>query len=132
MMKALVVDDSRTIRMMLRKILSDVGYEVCEAGNGREALLLVDDAPGTIGLVLVDWNMPEMNGFELLLKLRLRPALASMKIVMVTTEAELGHMTAALAAGADEYIMKPFTRDILREKVEMLGVFPGAVGQINQ
>ena len=80
----------------------------------------MESTPG-IDLVLADWNMPEMNGFELLTKLRARPELRALKIVMVTTEAELGHMARALEAGANEYIMKPFTKEIVLEKLELLG-----------
>jgi two-component system chemotaxis response regulator CheY len=123
MSKALVVDDSRTIRMILRRILTEIGIEVCEAGNGREALQQVAETDKTsIRLVLADWNMPEMNGFELLKELRRDPALSSVKIVMVTTEAELGHMASALEAGANEYVMKPFTKEILTEKLELIGL----------
>jgi two-component system chemotaxis response regulator CheY len=122
MSKAMVVDDSRTIRMILRRILTEIGFEVCEAGDGREALQLIEANKAAVTLVLADWNMPEMNGFELLKQLRHDPELASLKIVMVTTEAELGHMASALEAGASEYVMKPFTREILKEKLEMIGI----------
>ncbi|MGO8759036.1 MAG: response regulator [Terracidiphilus sp.] len=122
--KVLIVDDSRTIRLILRRILSEIGCEVAEAGHGKEALAVVESAPGEIGLVLADWNMPEMNGFDLLTELRRRPELSDMKIVMVTTEAELGHMAKALEAGANEYIMKPFTKEIVLEKLELLGLLP--------
>ena len=124
MHKVLVVDDSRTIRLILRRILLEIGCEVSEASNGREALDLVNAESGAIGLVMADWNMPEMNGFELLKALRSRPDLTDLKIVMVTTEAELGHMSMALEAGANEYIMKPFTKEIVLEKLDLLGVLP--------
>jgi two-component system, chemotaxis family, chemotaxis protein CheY len=122
MSKALVVDDSKAVRMILARTLQDLGYEVREAGNGREALEVIAAEENSVKLVLADWNMPEMNGLELLRHLRERPELASMLIVMVTTETELGQMAAALDAGANEYIMKPFTRDILIEKLELLGI----------
>jgi len=121
MSKALLVDDSRTIRMILRRILIESGYETCEAANGREALQVIDTEKGSVTLALVDWNMPEMNGYELLQELRKRPELSSLTIIMVTTEAELGHMSAALAAGANEYVMKPFTKEILKEKLYLTG-----------
>lgn len=121
MSKVLVVDDSRTIRTIIRRILLELGYEVCEAGNGVEALKAVAAEKDAVKLVLVDWNMPEMNGFELLKQLRQDPALSQLKIVMVTTETEMDHMASALEAGADEYIMKPFTKDILVEKLEYIG-----------
>jgi two-component system, chemotaxis family, chemotaxis protein CheY len=75
---------------------------------------------------LADWNMPEMNGLELLKELRQDPELASLKVIMVTTETELDHMVSALEAGANEYVMKPFTKDILREKLELVGILPVA------
>jgi two-component system chemotaxis response regulator CheY len=126
MSKALVVDDSRTIRTILRRILADLDFEVCEAANGLEALRIIAAQKNEISLVLADWNMPEMNGLEMLQQLRQDPGLASLKIVMVTTEAELGHMSSALALGANEYVMKPFTKEILCEKLELIGLHPKA------
>jgi two-component system chemotaxis response regulator CheY len=126
MSKALIVDDSKTIRTILGRILKELGYEVCEASNGKEALKVMESEKAAVSLVLADWNMPEMNGFELLKHLRQDPDLASLKVVMVTTETELDHMVSALEAGANEYVMKPFTKDILREKLEMVGILPGA------
>lgn len=122
MVKALVVDDSKAIRMILGRILKELGCEVREAANGREALAVIDAEQNSVGLVLADWNMPEMNGLELLKSLRGRPDLASLIVVMVTTEAEVEHMTSALEAGANEYVMKPFTKDILVQKLEMVGI----------
>jgi two-component system chemotaxis response regulator CheY len=127
MSKALVVDDSRTIRTILRRILAEMGYEVCEAANGLEALQVIESERTGITLVLADWNMPEMNGFELLKRLRQKPELSSLSVVMVTTEAELGHMASALEAGANEYVMKPFTKEILKQKLEMIGISPMGV-----
>jgi two-component system, chemotaxis family, chemotaxis protein CheY len=126
MSKALVVDDSKTIRIILGKILKELGYEVCEAGNGKEALKVMESEKAAVNLVLADWNMPEMNGLELLKRLRQDPDLASLKVIMVTTETELDHMVSALEAGANEYVMKPFTKDILKEKLELLGILPVA------
>jgi len=110
--------------MILAKILRELGYEVREAANGREALEAIEAERSAWRLVLVDWNMPEVNGFDLLKQLRQKPELASLVVVMVTTETELGQMAAALAAGANEYVMKPFTREILVEKLELVGVHP--------
>ena len=124
MSKALVVDDSRAVRMILSKTLKELGYEVLEAANGREALDVMAVDQASVNLVLADWNMPEMNGLDLLKALRKRPELASLAVVMVTTETELSQMTAALDAGASEYVMKPFTKDILVEKLQMVGVHP--------
>ncbi len=126
--EVLVVDDSKTIRMVLRKILRELGYEVCEACDGQEALKVVQAEKGALKLVLTDWNMPVMNGLDLLKQLRKDPTLASLVVIMVTTETESENMIAALEAGANEYVMKPFTKDILKEKLELVGIHP-AVGQ---
>lgn len=122
MAKALVVDDSRAIRMILGRTLKELGFEVCEAGNGIEALAVMEVEKSSVTLVLADWNMPEMNGLDLLKRLRQDPALSSLVIIMVTTETELDQMAVALAEGANEYVMKPFTKDILIEKLQLVGV----------
>jgi two-component system chemotaxis response regulator CheY len=122
--KALVVDDSRAVRMILSKILRDLGYETHEAANGVEALELMESEGASMALVLADWNMPEMNGLDLLKRLRQNPAFVSIPVVMVTTETGLDQMVTALEAGANEYVMKPFTKDILVEKLQMAGVHP--------
>jgi two-component system chemotaxis response regulator CheY len=124
MTKVLVVDDSRTIRTIIRRSLVELGYEVCEACDGNEALRMIEVGKADVKLVMTDWNMPEMNGFELLKRLRQDPDLAALTIVMVTTETEISHMVSALDAGANEYIMKPFTKDILKEKLELVGILP--------
>jgi two-component system, chemotaxis family, chemotaxis protein CheY len=124
--KALVVDDSKTIRMILGRTLRELGYEVCEAANGIEALRVIETEKASFNLVLADWNMPEMNGLDLLKRLRQDPELSSLKVIMVTTETELDHMVSALEAGANEYVMKPFTKDILKEKLELVGILPVA------
>lgn len=108
--------------MILARTLKELGFEVREAANGREALEVMEVEKTAVSLVLSDWNMPEVNGFELLQQLRQNPELSSLVVVMVTTETELDQMAAALEAGANEYIMKPFTKDILVEKLELLGI----------
>ncbi len=122
--KTLVVDDSKAVRMILAKTLRELGHEVIEAANGREALEVVAHEENSITLVLADWNMPEVNGLELLKRLRAQPELAALSVVMVTTETEVDQMAAALEAGANEYVMKPFTREILVEKLQMAGCLP--------
>ncbi len=122
MSKALVVDDSRAVRMILAKTLKEIGYDVREAANGREALDIIEAERTALNLVLADWNMPEINGLDLLKTVRKNPALASLVIVMVTTETEIDQMATALEAGANEYVMKPFTRDILLEKLQLVGI----------
>ncbi len=110
--------------MILAKTLKELGFEVREAANGREALEVIEVEKTAVTLVLADWNMPEINGLELLKRLRQNPDLSSLVVIMVTTETELDQMAAALEAGANEYIMKPFTKDILVEKLQMAGVHP--------
>ena len=120
-MRALVVDDSRAVRMILAKTLKEVGYEVREAANGREALEVIETEKNAVTLILADWNMPEINGLDLLKRLRQNPELSSLVVVMVTTETELDQMAAALEAGANEYVMKPFTKETILDKLQLLG-----------
>jgi len=119
-MKALVVDDSRAMRTIIRTILKGIGYEVFEAGHGVAALERLAEV-GATDVALVDWNMPEMNGFELVQAVRRQRAYDGMRIVMVTTEAEVDQMMKALEAGANDYVMKPFTADVIREKMSLVG-----------
>jgi len=120
-MRALVVDDSRALRMLMKKILVEMGFEIIEAGHGKEALERLA-AVGSVTLALVDWNMPEMNGLDFVKALRSDEKHADVKVVMVTTETEMPRMIAALEAGANEYLMKPFTKESLREKLSMVGI----------
>jgi two-component system chemotaxis response regulator CheY len=123
-MRALVIDDSRTVRAIIRQTLSEVGLDVVEAGNGREGLDRLRD-PGDVGVVLVDWNMPEMNGLEFIRAVRAERIYDLVRIMMVTTETEQEQVIRALEAGANEYVMKPFTRDILIAKLSLLDVLGG-------
>jgi two-component system chemotaxis response regulator CheY len=118
-MRVLVIDDSRAMRSILRTTLIQMGHEVTEASNGKEGLDMVREK-GPFELALVDWNMPVLNGLEFVVAIRSDARNASMKLVMVTTEVETSNIARALEAGADEYVMKPFTREILREKIDML------------
>jgi two-component system chemotaxis response regulator CheY len=122
--QAIVVDDSRAMRMLMGRLLTDIGFEVAEAGDGCQALDSLRErlAQNPVQLALVDWNMPEMSGIELVEAVRADPAFAALRIVMVTTETELSQVTRALDAGADEYLMKPFTRDDVVGKLELLGL----------
>jgi len=119
--RALVVDDSRSMRAILHRTLEQCGFEVVVASNGRDAVerLALMRIPE---LALVDWNMPEMTGIEFITAIRSDHNYNSMRIVMVTTETELEQVQRALAAGANEYIMKPFTKEVLIEKLTMLGL----------
>jgi two-component system chemotaxis response regulator CheY len=123
-MQALVVDDSATMRQILKEYLKKLGFAVTEAANGREALDVLKGMP-TADLVLVDWNMPEMDGVSFVRAVRADPSYAALPLLMVTTNTELSQVSTALEAGANEYIMKPFTREMIREKLELLG-FPKA------
>lgn len=125
-MKALVVDDSRAIRVILGQMLSDLGYEVAEARHGREALIHLQAHTDT-ALALIDWNMPEMNGLELVQAVHADPQLADIRLMMVTTETEMAQMARAIEAGAHEYVMKPFTKSVIEGKLQLLGL-PGAHG----
>jgi two-component system, chemotaxis family, chemotaxis protein CheY len=118
--KALVVDDSRTLRIMMGRLLKEAGYELGEAGDGQAAWTLLDAAPGEYEVALVDWNMPVMTGIELVRKVRADRRFDALVIVMVTTETEMTQMSSALEAGANEYVTKPFTRDMLLDKLRMV------------
>jgi len=101
--------------------LKEIGFEVSEAGHGREALERLKEI-GTPDLALVDWNMPEMDGFEFVRAVRADHAYDSMRLMMVTTETEMEQVAKALEAGANEYVMKPFTKDVILEKLDLLGI----------
>ncbi len=124
MSRALVVDDSRAMRMILARTLAETGFEVEQAGNGQEALDRMAREGGAPDLVVVDWNMPEMSGLEFLRAVRARPEFRAVRLFMVTTESEIAQMSRALEAGADEYLMKPFTADAVRDKLRLLGMAP--------
>jgi two-component system chemotaxis response regulator CheY len=121
-MVALVIDDSRAMRMILSRITTQLGFEVWEAGNGREALDLLQNSEAVPKVALIDWNMPEMNGLEFVTAVRSEPKYRMMSLMMVTTEAEQSQIVRALAAGAHEYVIKPFTPDAIEEKLALLGV----------
>jgi two-component system chemotaxis response regulator CheY len=121
MKKALVVDDSSTVRLIVSKMLTGLGYTPVQAANGQLALDELSKHPD-ITLALVDWNMPVMSGIEFVRKVRGDAQPTPLKIVMVTTETEMHQVATALEAGVDEYIMKPFTKEIFEEKLAMIGV----------
>ena len=121
-MLALVLDDSRAMRMILRRSLLDAGFDVVEAGDGRQALDVVAAAAEVPVLALIDWNMPVMNGLEFVKAVRAEPAYKAMTLMMVTTESEHGQIVRALAAGAHEYVIKPFTAEAILDKLSLLGL----------
>lgn len=120
-MQALVIDDSRAMRTILTRTLSGLGFEVAQAEDGIAALAQLRRS--TPEVALVDWNMPNMNGLELIVAIRRQHAYDGIKLMMVTTEGEMHQMVRALEAGADEYVTKPFTTDVIVGKLQLLG-FP--------
>ena len=120
-MRALIIDDSRAMRRILRGIVEPMGFEVSEAGNGKQGLEQLNQLQD-VELVLVDWNMPEMNGLEFVQAVRSDDSRRDLKLVMVTTETEPAKMARAMMAGVDEFVMKPFTQDILVDKLRLIGV----------
>ena len=120
-MRALIVDDSRAMRTILGQFLRSFGFQVVEAGDGAEGLARLEET-GVADLALVDWNMPGMNGIDFVRAVRRQPAYDPMRVMMVTTETELENVTTALREGVNEYVMKPFTRDIIAQKLEMMGM----------
>ncbi|ABF40529.1 response regulator receiver protein, CheY [Candidatus Koribacter versatilis Ellin345] len=124
-MHALIVDDSSAMRAFLRLALKGAGFSTAEARNGREGLQSLERSNPDI--VLLDWNMPEMDGFSMLRAMRADARWKDVKVMMVTTETEMAEMARALGAGADEYVMKPFTREVILEKLEILGMMPQAL-----
>jgi two-component system chemotaxis response regulator CheY len=120
-LRALIVDDSRAMRTILGQFLRGLGFQVVEAGDGAEALVRLGESGGA-DLALVDWNMPVMNGIDFVRAVRRLPAYDSMRMMMVTTETETASVARALEEGANEYVMKPFTREIIAQKLEMMGL----------
>ena len=119
-MRALVIDDSKSIRSILSKILTEIGFTVGEASNGLEAIDFIKKEK--VDLALVDWNMPEMNGCEFVQEVRKDNTYQDMQIMMVTTETAIDKVAEALEAGANEYIMKPFTKEMIVEKLALMGI----------
>ena len=119
-MKVLVVDDSRVMRMIIGRALREMGFDIVEAGNGQEALTRLKEN-SDIGLALLDWNMPVMNGIDFLRAMRSDQQYAAIKVMMVTTETEMTQVQLALQVGANSYVTKPFTPDVIQEKLRSLG-----------
>ncbi|MFD0481918.1 response regulator [Kineococcus sp. GCM10028916] len=122
-MKALVVDDSRAMRKIIGGALRKLGYETVEAADGAEALKVLEGGP-LPDLATVDWNMPVMDGLTFVTQVRANREYRALTLMMVTTEAEHGQIVRALAAGAHEYLIKPFTVESLEEKLSLLGLLP--------
>ena len=122
-MRALILDDSRAMRMILRRIMHSAGFEVVEAADGRQGLDALAGGP-LPDVALVDWNMPGIDGLGFVNAVRDNPDYRPMTLMMVTTESEHDQVVRALAAGAHEYIIKPFTADAIVDKLELLGLLP--------
>ncbi|URW76753.1 response regulator [Sphingomonas donggukensis] len=120
MKTCLVVDDSKVIRKVARHILETLDFEVREAGDGREALDACMATPPDV--ILLDWNMPVMSGMDFLRALRDTDIGSKPKVVFCTTENGMAYIRAAIEAGADEYVMKPFDRETLESKLQIVGM----------
>lgn len=126
-MRALIIDDAKTMRAVLKRIVSGLGFETFEAGDGAEGLTRLQQL-GMVDLILVDWNMPIMNGFEFICFARDEKNYEKIPIIVVTTEIETANVSKALEAGANEYVMKPFTDEIMIEKIRSLGILENRHG----
>ena len=122
-MRALVIDDSRAIRAIVGRILRELRFDVIEAAHGREGLEKLRQL-GAPDVVLVDWNMPEMNGLDFVRAVRQDAVYDQVRLLVVTTETEITNVARALEAGANEYVMKPFTKEVLLDKLQLVGVGP--------
>lgn len=120
MKSCLIVDDSRVVRMVAKKILQELGFETSEAEDGKKAMEACQKAMPDV--ILLDWNMPVMNGIEFLRELRAYPGGDTPKVVFCTTENDLAHIMEAMGSGADEYIMKPFDAEIIESKFSQVGI----------
>lgn len=120
-MQALIVDDSRTTRRLIGDIMRALNFDVIEACDGQVALERLTEM-GTADVVLVDWNMPVMNGLEFVKALRANPAYDNVPLLMVTTETEMDQVSLAFKAGVNEYLMKPFDADMVRSKLSWIGI----------
>ena len=125
-MRALVIDDSRAMRRIVSGALAGYGYETREAGHGQEALDVLREG-WVPELCTIDWNMPVMDGLQFVSAVRSNPAWRAVTLMMVTSESEHGQIVRALAAGAHEYVIKPFTADALADKLALLGLLPQEV-----
>ncbi|MEN3289095.1 MAG: two-component system, chemotaxis family, chemotaxis protein CheY [Bradyrhizobium sp.] len=125
MKTCLVVDDSGVVRKIARRILEEIGFEVIEAEDGEQALEACKKS--LPDAVLLDWNMPVMDGYDFLGRLRRMPGGEEPKVVFCTTENDIDHISRALNAGANEYIMKPFDKDIISAKFQEVGLIVQAM-----
>lgn len=120
MKTCLIVDDSSVVRKLASKLLEEIGFSCTEADNGQAALDCCKQAMPDV--MLLDWNMPVMDGIECIKILREFPGGKDIKVIFCTTHNNQDHVREALEAGADEYIMKPFDRDVLKNKFRQVGI----------
>ncbi|MDK3161846.1 response regulator [Kamptonema cortianum] len=120
-MKSLILDDSKTMRIILGRILKEMNITYDESPSANHALCWLAEG-NRPELIMVDWNMPEMNGLEFVKIVRANPQYDGIVLIMVTTETEMDNVSLALEAGVNEYIMKPFTKEIVQEKLNLIGV----------
>lgn len=120
MHNCLIVDDSKVVRKLERRIMEELGFSIEEAEDGQKAVEYCQKQMPA--LILLDWHMPVMNGLEFIKALRAMPAGTSPKVIFCTTESEMSNIMQALSAGADEYVMKPFDADIIRGKLQQIGM----------
>ncbi len=117
-MKVVIVDDSLVIRSIIEKVVTSIGYEALHAANGQEALDILEKEAEDVELVILDWNMPVLNGWETLIAIKTNSAYAHICIIMVSTESEEDKVAQALKAGAQGYLFKPFESEELVEKIK--------------
>jgi two-component system chemotaxis response regulator CheY len=120
-MRALVIDDSRTMRRIIIGILAPLGFDSVEAADGQEALEALEGGLA-VDLACIDWNMPNLDGLGFVMAVRRDGRWRDVTLMMVTTESEHDQIVRALAAGAHEYLIKPFTPDAIRDKLQLLGL----------
>ena len=122
-MKVLAVDDASIMRRIIGRCVTELGGELLEAENGRQALEVLAANPGVVNLVFLDWNMPVMTGFEALVEIKKNPATKDIPVVMATTESGKADILRAIQAGASAYIVKPFQKETLVTKIrEILNI----------
>jgi two-component system chemotaxis response regulator CheY len=127
MNKALIVDDSRAVRGILGRILTRNGFTVCQAANGGEALKALAGEASDATLVCIDYHMPEMNGMEFLAQMRQTRAFLKLPVLMITSETTLDFIAKAISASVSEFVMKPFTEEMIVDKLRILGILPDSV-----
>lgn len=122
LMNILIIDDSKAMRTFLDYLVRDLGFGTVHAADGCDALEVLARSPSDIDLALVDWDMPRMNGLDFVQAVRADPSYRGLKLMMVTTANSMERVATALAAGADDFLMKPVTKDNLADKLRVLGV----------